>query len=120
MFAIEAVYHNHIGTAAHGFDEVGAVGFHQFKRVAFGGDFEHGLGNGDDLRVDFHHGLQGGWAKFGQPTGKRATAQTDLGDVGWRVLKQQPAHHGLAVRQDQFAGVIEIHRRLYGRAAQMQ
>ena len=52
---------------------------------------------------------------------KRAAAQADLGDVRRRLLgKQQPAHHGAAVREHQIGRMIEIHRTLNGGAAQMQ
>ena len=55
------------------------------------------------------------------PTSERAAAQADLGDVFRRFFgKQKPAHHGAAVRQNQFGGMVEVHRALDGVAAQMQ
>lgn len=95
---------------AEDFDIFCTVCFDNFKFLALERQLEQAAGNGDDLRVDVHGGL----ARVGQvgvyPACKRTAAQADLGDMLRKsVGKQQPSHHGTAVREYQLGRVVEVH-----------
>ena len=121
LFAVKTIYQNHIGIVAEHFNIFRAICLDNFKIFAFVRQFKQAARHGDDLRIDVNGGLLGIGQVAVYPTGKRAAAQADLGDVfGRGFCKQQPTHHGAAVRQHQLGRMIDIHGALNGVAAQVQ
>ena len=102
LFAVKTIYQNYIGIVAEHFNIFRTICLDNFKIFAFVRQFKQAARHGDDLRIDVHSGLLGVGQIAVYPTGKRAAAQADLGDVfGRSFCKQQPTHHGAAVRQHQ-------------------
>ena len=121
LHAVKAVHQHHVGIAAQNLDVFRAVRFDNLERVAFEIQAERCAGNLNHLRVDFHGGLAAIGQIMVQPAGERAAAQADLRDVLRQfVRKQQPRHHGAAVRQHQFHRIVHVHGALNGGRAQMQ
>ena len=89
LFAVKTIYQNYIGIVAEHFNIFRAIRLDNFKMFAFVRQFEQAARHGDDLRIDVHGGLLGIGQVAVYPTGKRAAAQADLGDVFGRSFCKQ-------------------------------